>query len=409
MATHLSADPKTASNRRILLEIADCVAASPSGNRSESNIGLLDGKAGEAMFLMYYARYSRKNKYYEAALNKIDQVFDIINAGDYTPTHCSGIAGVCWTIEHLVAHNFIDADLEDSLGEFDAFLAETMHREMESANFDFMHGALGIAFYLLRRRLSRPSLDQHLEKFVDDLFNCAVADDPDTLKWIVTNNNETGEKGPNISLSHGSASIVSMLAKFIRQGIAVEKSVNMLNRAVEYILRQENNPAQKGSCFPSYSLETQRGHYSLLGWCYGDVGIGLALLRAGQATGQQLWCDKAIAVLLHSCTRRNIQTNEINDAGFCHGAGGLAYIYLRLFFETGNPTFYDTSSYWYQITRDFAIHPDGFAGYKTHSTPQADGWHYRSDLLNGITGIGFSLLQTLVDMPYNWDECLLIS
>ena len=51
---------------------------------------------------------------------------------------------------------------------------------------------------------------------------------------------------------------------------------------------------------------------------------------------------------------------------------------------------------------------DGLAGYKTWQGEQ-NGWENRYSLLEGIIGIGLSILSHLNPNLMNWDECLLLS
>jgi len=392
-----------------LQEIAACVLDVPDSSTTKDNLGLFNGKAGEALFLMYYARYSGDDRYYQAAIRRLEEALEGVNSGFYLHTHCSGIAGICWGIGHLAANDFIEADLDETLGEFDDFLAQKMLEDIERGVFDFLHGALGVAFYFLLRRDTNPAVDRHLLKLLDGLRACAIAGDGPTLKWVTIIDGETFEKGPNISLSHGMSAIAAMLSKFIRKGISPESSAQLLEPAVNYILRQEMPPEYPVCRFPSYSRETNQGQASRLGWCYGDMGIGMALLQAGRTLSRQDWTDKGIEALAHACTRTDPAQGAINDAGLCHGSAGVAHMFSRAFQETGVPGFRDTAKLWYDKTLDFAHFPDGLAGYKTFKALSHGGPYPCSELLNGVSGVGMALLHTLSDLPPDWDECLLLS
>jgi lantibiotic biosynthesis protein len=65
----------------------------------------------------------------------------------------------------------------------------------------------------------------------------------------------------------------------------------------------------------------------------------------------------------------------------------------------------NASNYWYDQTLKMGSRNDGLAGYKFLSQ---QGWANEYNLLEGVSGIGLSLLSFL-DPSFSWDECLLIS
>jgi hypothetical protein len=101
-----------------------------------------------------------------------------------------------------------------------------------------------------------------------------------------------------------------------------------------------------------------------LGWCYGDLGIGISLIDAGSILRSQQATNVGIDTLLHSSLRRDLLANSVVDAGICHGAGGIAHIFNRLFYKTGIYQFKDASLYWYEVTIGMANKgDDSFGGY----------------------------------------------
>jgi len=96
----------------------------------------------------------------------------------------------------------------------------------------------------------------------------------------------------------------------------------------------------------------------------------------------------------------------LHDADFCHGSVGVAHIFSRFYNYTGNENFRKAAEYYYRKTIDMAVHPDGLAGYK-HLTD--DGLVTDYSLLEGISGIGLSLISAVSDIEPQWDQCLLLS
>ncbi|MBK7936652.1 MAG: lanthionine synthetase C family protein [Lewinellaceae bacterium] len=299
-------------------------------------------------------------------------------------------------------------DIREVMGEFDDYPATKMTADAAEDNYDFLHGAVGTAHYLLQYRRQNPLVVTHLEQLVDGLEQKAVPVGATALKWDFMKS-EAGESNINISLSHGMSGIAVLLSKMVGARIAVEKSTDLLQKTIHYLLSQEVDPQKYVSCFPSRSLESdKRYYYSRLSWCYGDLGVALALYYAGVTLRAENWRRKAIDILIYNSTRKDLRANSVHDAGICHGASGIAHIFQRMYIETKLPVFREAAVYWYGITLDFGNDPEGLAGYVKHQ-PAVEEPVASTDFLEGISGIGLSLIHAISDIPPTWDECLFIS
>ena len=143
-----------------------------------------------------------------------------------------------------------------------------------------------------------------------------------------------------------------------------------------------------------------------LAWCYGDLGIGMALWQSGKAVDNKGWKEKGLEILLQSTKRRDLKESLVSDAGICHGSAGVALIFRRMYLETCIEEFNEATNYWITKTLDFAHFVDGLAGYKTKL---ASEWKCDYSLLTGISGIGLVLLSYIENNQQKWDEILLLS
>lgn len=372
---------------------------------------LFNGKTGEALFFMYYSRYTDNEVYYDLALERIEESLESIDKGYYSHTYANGLAGVFWALNHFIEQDFINDSVRESMSPFDQYLGDKMLEYIAKGEFDFLHGALGVALYFLKRRKCNPGLDSYLEQLVEGLHNCSIEIDINTIKWHSSFSNEDGEPEPNICLSHGMSSIAIMLAKFIKANIAVKCAAPLLHRTVNYILSQEIDSTQYISCFPTTSLERHPQQLtSRIAWCYGDLGVGMALYQAGQAANVNRWYEKGMEVLKYSCSRQDLHINKVHDAGLCHGTAGIAHIYNRLYIDTALPIFKRAALYWYHKTLSFGKDQNGVAGFKPYFPDViVDAKDFQRGFLMGISGIGLSLLHSVSDIPPAWDECLLLS
>lgn len=101
--------------------------------------------------------------------------------------------------------------------------------------------------------------------------------------------------------------------------------------------------------------------------------------------------------------------SSINDARLCHGGAGVAMMFKYMYDETGDGRFAQTARYWADVTLGLAVHEDGPAGYKRFTLEVTPPWKPSYTLLEGIAGIGLSLLSTLdMERKSEWTELFLL-
>jgi lantibiotic modifying enzyme len=234
-----------------------------------------------------------------------------------------------------------------------------------------------------------------LEELLTELEKSGEICENGAVKWMSVLNKETGEKGYNISLSHGMSSIAAFLIRLHHLNFEVERVDKLLRRTVNYILDQIIYTEGVISYFPSYSKDSGlESLYSRLGWCYGDLGIAHILWQASIVLNNKDLEKTALKILLHNCNRRDLHINFINDAGLCHGSSGVAQIFWNLFLSTGIQEFKEVTDYWLHVTIQMAKYDDGLAGFKVWRRDEDGGSVQSSDnFLEGISGIGLFLLS----------------
>jgi len=399
-------EKEAAPYKKKLSEIAETLVKHTA--ELKDNIGLMGGKIGVALFYFYYAKLLAEDKYADYGVELVSDVFDVIN-NDFTyHTHAGGLAGIGWTVEHLAQNDFIDTDTNEILADLDPYLHKAMIYDIENGNYDFLHGAVGNGVYFLSRTAGEKSKD-YLKELIDQMDKTSHKDEDGARKWLSTLNIEEGNKGYNLSLSHGIASIIVFLGKVLETGIYNEKVSVLLNGAVKYLLKYKLDRKKFHSNFPSWISEGDPLSASRLAWCYGDLGISTALWQAAQSTNNKDWEKIAVDVLLDSTARKDIKENTVLDAGLCHGAAGIMHIYNRAYHYTGIDTFKELTRYWAEHTLQFAKFEDGYAGYKAWHTEKYGGWVSEPGFLEGICGIGLALISLISDIEPKWDRALFIS
>ena len=382
----------------------------------ETQIGVLAGLSGISLFEFYYSKYLDIDDHADIGVEMLTECIDKINEGYSYPTFCTGIAGAGWVLDHLEQEEFMDADNDDLLPELDQYIYTFMVTDMKNGNYDFLHGAIGYAFYFLNRYRNTKSdelKDKYkgiINEFMDLLDDLSEKEGDDMLKWESELSIETKERGYNLSLSHGMSSIVGILTKFHVHDDFKEKSEPMLRGAVNYIMSHKTTKEDPFSIFPSWITgkpEDKEGQ-SRLAWCYGDLGVAMRFWYASKTLNDKELGETALEVLKHSAARTAVEDSMVRDAGVCHGSYGNAQMFFRMYKETGDQVFKDAFEFWIQDGIDRGTFEDGYAGYKQWKGVDKS-WEAETSLLEGIAGIGLTILDYLADYDTNWDECLMIS
>lgn len=381
----------------------------------ESQIGVLAGLSGISLFQFYYSKYLDIDDNADIGVEILTKSIDMINEGYNYPTFCTGIAGAGWVLDHLEQEEFMDADNDELLPELDQYIRTFMVADMKNGNYDFLHGAIGYAFYFLNRYRNTKSeelKDKYktiLLEFIDLLEELGENYEEGKYRWISELSIETKEKGYNLSLSHGMSSIIGILTKMHVYDDFKDKTETMLKGAINYILSFQNKDFNAYSLFPSWIDGKEADSKSRLAWCYGDLGIAIRFWYASKTLGDKALGENAIEIIKHGARRVTQENHLVKDAGVCHGSYGNAQMFLRMYKETGVQEFKDATDFWIDHGIKSAIHDDGgYAGYKQWKG--ADGeWTPEISLLEGIAGIGLSILDYLADYNATWDECLMIS
>lgn len=209
----------------------------------------------------------------------------------------------------------------------------------------------------------------------------------------------------NLGLSHGMASTITILSKFLKSGIQPDVVEPLLIGSVRFILSSKLNHTYS-STFPSWIAEGDSVSRSRLAWCYGDLGISSALWQAGEALQDETIKQQAIEICLKTTKRKTLQEAGVLDAGFCHGTAGIAHIYRRMYLQTGGGDFKQAADFWVDRTLEMANSQGGYAGYLS--------WYggigkAKLNLLDGVAGIGLVLISHLSETEPGWDNCLLLS
>jgi lantibiotic modifying enzyme len=380
---------------------------------NEASPGLLGGFTGAALFYAYYYQLTGKRKHLQQVHLLLGRSLQVLAETALPLSHCNGIAGIVWCIQHLIKMGFAEAgELDDIFTEVDEILGNDMLAALNAGQHDFLHEGLGMTLYFLERE-HHPQITDLIESVVDTLSKTAIhmsagiswqdhltglADRPD------------GEISFNMGLAHGVPAIISILAIIHQKGIATERTASLIRESINWVLSTQNAPGV--GIVSLYPVLVDKDHHALtgkqsrLGWCYGDLGIATMLLNAGKCLGDIGYQQKALEIFHHTLQHRNISNSHVHDACLCHGSAGIMHIYRRAWLQTADPLLLEGANNWLAHTLQMNTHADGPAGFRFYGKETYENSY---GVLEGIAGIGLALTAALdADTSPAWDRCILL-
>jgi lantibiotic modifying enzyme len=372
----------------------------------------MTGSTGVTLFELYYAKFCCDvSKGQEKTNIVIDNFFSTIEGdNELKNSFCSGLTGIAWLIEHIQSMGFAEIDSTDFLSEIDDYVLKFMQDSYKYGYYDFLHGAGGAAWYKLNKLQGCNSeiiqeVYQYLQETAEYVANGA--------RWKSVLSITTLEKGYNIGLAHGISSIIILLCKMYVK-YPSDNILSLLQAAVNFVISQKNHSelSKDIGFFPTYSIDDDNRlgiSGSRMAWCYGDLGVGIALWQASNILKDKSLEDMTIKIFMQNANRKTYGKTAVKDAGLCHGTSGIAAIYYRMYHNTGKKDFLETADFWIEQTINFHTNSKDFAGYRVWTSDKLETIEINHSLLEGIAGIGLMLITYLHEIPPTWDELLMLS
>jgi lantibiotic modifying enzyme len=326
-----------------------------------------------------------------------------------SPGLYGGAARIAFAVGHLSDGD--DADLayemiERSLLRFAAHPSEW---------YDLIGGLVGVAVPVLQRIAGgkASSSSEPLARRILEQLEQLARPMPAGLAWhtppalLPPWQREIAPDGYiNLGLAHGIPGIVAILARYIITGVEAPRAQTLLEGAVTY-LRSVAAP-KAGHRYPAWLTSQQPDPEATarVAWCYGDLGVAVAVLAAAIATGRDDWRSFALT-LAHDMAARSFESSLVGDAGLCHGAAGVAHMFNRLSQATGDTGLARAADTWFARTLAMRRTED-IAGFPRANL--ADGttiWEPGADLLTGVCGIALALHAAISPIEPAWDQLLL--
>jgi lantibiotic modifying enzyme len=391
------------------------IASDSSRNTMESwsrgGPSLAGGDAGLAFFFAYLDSARPGEGYDDLALELLERAIEGTGAVQSPPSLYGGFSGVAWTLEHLRGRVF-ESGGEDPGEEVALALLEYLGHTPWRLDYDLISGLVGFGVYALERG-SLPGGPECLARVMARLSETAEHG-PEGITWRTAPHlirPADGELYPegnfNVGVAHGVPGVIGFLGEACAAG--VEEARPLLEGTVSWLLRQKL-PPEMSSIFPYSVAPGVEAGPTRLAWCYGDLGIALALLLAARSVGQEEWEREALAVA-RVCAERPLDGSGVVDAGVCHGAAGNAHLFNRLYQATGDPLYADAARSWFERALEQRRPGEGLGGYIMYVVDDKGelGWRGDAGFLTGSAGVGLALLAATTPVEPEWDRLLVVS
>lgn len=347
------------------------------------------GLLGFALYYAYLAKYTNKEEYkekaYEIFLYSI-QSFDPnnfykIHGGDSLDAHLSQMGRLAIFFKE---NNFIEnVDLEELLVQLDEVLADLMYSKISIKDFDYSSGALAAGFYFCKRYPQNEKVKGHLEYLINSLNELSEKDDLGNIYWT----SPSLHNRIYLGISHGSCLIISFISSLYELKIEQEICKYILEKSSRFVIKQYRKTEFKG-LFPNMiGDEIDNMQFSL---CYGDIGVGYALLKASNVLNNNYLKTFALTIL-EDCLNRKKRDNLTLDGSIYYGAAGLAIAFRRVYDITDDERFLNQAKYWLNKIDEYRIFNNEFAGFKSRLLDNNSLWNYSMGW--GIIGIGTTLMS----------------
>lgn len=371
------------------------------------------GANGAILFYLHLYKLTSDDQYLNKTYELIEKSINKYQFNERFYSFCGGLAGIHWTMSYLIKNEIVEESVYDALSDTEVFLYNKMIKELDSGFYDFLHSSLGIFFALMNaNKLKHIDKELLIEKVVQKLEEISIVS-PEGIKWNDVNfmEGKVNKDRYNLGLSHGIPSIVSILAKSIAECKSTELKERIKRLAEgggDFMISIMSKDETTLSLYPFGFDEGKPINYSSrLAWCYGDLGVALSFWHLYTATQNIKWKKTALKIVEHSSRRFNLQANDVKDAGFCHGTCGIAHIFKKFFYLTGDTVFKDAADYWIKKTLAFGQWRDGLAGYKYYNGTH--GYIKNYGLLEGLIGTGLVLISAQSEQEFDWDKVWLVS
>jgi lantibiotic modifying enzyme len=372
-----------------------------------SDPGLYTGAMGVPLFYRELFQLTADERHVKKLHDKLNLIFKNM---DVHPTQhanfCRGWSGIGWALSRLNTGKIVT--LKKSFFEpIDSFVYENSLLDFKKGHYDLLHGGLGGVLYAIER-INTSGAKKFLKEAIELLDQTKQKLD-EGIGWYEYRKLHTDDQRElNLGLSHGIPGIINVLTRLFQAGFHEKKIVSLVDGAVSWMVNQKLED-HSVSLYPAVGGQNEMSQNpSRLAWCYGDMGIALTLLQAGNVFRRKAWIEAANTIIEHLSQRSVILYEAHLDACFCHGTAGFAHLYNYFYRETGNLACKSKSDFWIEQTCSQMLHSDGNGQFSFFNINSLGKSKTEFSLLEGSIGVGLVLIAHLAGKRNEWDSAFLL-
>ncbi len=383
----------------------------------------------DAILLAYMALGTSDPIWRRRCINRLNVTMEQ-NAGQIaTVSLFGGLCGLGWTVEHVsqvlngltlrtqvATRGIQNASLQEDLNEeVDAAVIGRLSSPKKVRVFDLLNGLVGQGVYFLERwPLGRSEeglrlVVTALEEISERGSNTATWRTPPDL--IADRERNLCPDGYyNLGVAHGVPGVLHCLCQIARTGVEAKTVSRLLDETLEWLIAQSGSDKERLR-FKAWVSSGGKSSDARPVWCYGDLGVAAVLLQVAHGRTNDI-LNTFVSEMLETCLKLPVESYHLQDAGFCHGAGGIAHIYNRIYQRLGDERFRDAALNWYERLLKMFRPDTGFGGYAMYATTGPGGtaaWEPWPGLLGGSIGIALALLAAVTPVEPCWDRLMLLS
>jgi len=293
-----------------------------------NNLGIMHGKMGISICFYHLARRHENKIYEDYAGELIDEIYEEISSD--TPIDFeNGLAGIGWGIEYLVQNNFIEADTNEVLEEFDNRIFKELIYNTTN-NIGLLEGIIGLGAYFLNRIQNSSSNDndiatltnkQTLIHIIDELDRRTL-DTKQLLHEPTINNGQITNYLKRFDIMWDYPLLIWFLTELFEQNIYNFKIEKIIKRMIQPILEGKWLPELHSNNLLLLLVLTKLSITKIL------TGIDLSQLNI-----------KPDEEAIKSEIRKK-------DSSLKTGALGISWIYQQLFHLTSEDSYEKKIKYW---------------------------------------------------------------
>lgn len=348
----------------------------------------------QASLLWAYAAAWQPNAAFEDARDRaVEQTAELDTQGVGL---WGGLCGHGFVLAHLV-----DESCKETLASLDDALFEELKKPSWPGHFDLISGLVGVDVYLRERTYNSADasriaeLRHHVAKHLLD--HIAGVDESACLTPARLLGGWQAAAYPNgkydCGLAHGVPGVAATLAALSDEH---DSAAEGARDAFAWVWQQRlpRSETNQGNAFPGMWAPNETPQPTRTAWCYGDIGIALASLRARHSFGEPTDAERAI---LLDVALRPASLTGVADTCLCHGSAGMVHLFNRAYQATHDPRLLAAARTWLSD-----VLADPIRGFSNPALPRSPG------LLEGAAGVALALIASIsADEPL-WDRLLLI-